>query len=74
MPSRDTLTPSSPWVELSASADLGVVAGRALRGRRWSQWSGGVGIVPPPITHSAPPLWTRAPIAEYEPKAPRKTT
>jgi hypothetical protein len=74
MPSRDTLAPRSPWIDLSASADLGVMAGRALRDRRRSQWSGGVGIVPPPITNNAPPLWTCAPIAEYKPKAPRKTT
>ncbi|WP_127356503.1 hypothetical protein [Actinacidiphila soli] len=74
MPNRDTLTLSSPWVELSASADLWVMVGRALGGGRWCQWSGGVGIVPPLITHSAPPLWTCAPSAEYKPKAPRKTT
>jgi hypothetical protein len=37
MPSRDTLTPRSPW-------------------------------------NNAPPLWTCASVAEYKPKAPRKTT
>src|SRR5882672_1460388 len=53
MPSRDTLTPSSPWVELSASANLGVMAGRALRGRRWCQWSGWVDR--PPARHPQRP-------------------